>query len=183
MSSQLSSMIVFIMIVMMMIAWESGDTWNHLLLFKNEIFNLQLWPNSILNNILTTEQYAGDDDDHSKVHKNCRSIVNFCHHHHVEILWERCWGKIMTMILLMTGTTMTVVRSEQRILSWMIGIRYIEGLILSVEAHNGGDLWLELCTMRVSGGHQRPNGSSTNNGPEFVRSTCWHKNHVKEYLT
>ena len=39
-------------------------------------------------------------------------------------------------------------RSEQRILSWIIGIRYIEGLILSA-VHNGG---LSAHNALVSGG-------------------------------
>ena len=38
------------------------------MLFKNEIFNLQLWSDSILNNILTTVvHYCGDDDSDIKV--------------------------------------------------------------------------------------------------------------------
>ena len=43
--------------------------------------------------------------------------------------------------------------------------------------------WSSGHNASIWGAHRRPNGSFTNNGPEFVRSTCSsHKNHAKEYL-
>ena len=111
------------------VAWESSDTKNHLCCsrMKYSTFNygrIQYW---------TTASPQWWWWWHWS--SSCMTTVIKC--------WEEDFQGNVTMILFLTGTMIAlVVRSEQRIPSWMIGIRYIEGLILSA-VDNGGDRWLE----------------------------------------
>ena len=107
-----------------MIAWERTDTKHHLCCsrMKYSTFNygrIQYWTTSS-----PLWCYCGDDDSDIKVFLS--------NHHSFQMLEED--------LLPMTRPMMAVATSEQRILSWIIGIRYIEVLILS-ELDNRRDRW------------------------------------------